>query len=95
MVANCAESSRTLEEGRAALRYQPHQFMGYNALGGQFIAVLIDFDLSSTKRDGLSGFECIGTVPFMALDLLTPEAIAGDVEHMYRHDAESFIWVLT
>jgi hypothetical protein len=30
----------------------------------------------------------------MALNLLTPEAIAGDGEHVYRHNAESFIWVL-
>jgi hypothetical protein len=36
-----------------------------------------------------------GTVPFMAIELLTQEAIEGKVKHMYRHDAESFIWVLT
>ncbi|KAG1764446.1 hypothetical protein EDD22DRAFT_951695 [Suillus occidentalis] len=72
----------------------PSNCMGHH-LGGQFIAVFIDFDLSSTKQDGPSGFECIGTLPFMALNLLTSKAIAGDVEHVYRHDAESFIWVLT
>ncbi|KIK32860.1 hypothetical protein CY34DRAFT_814034 [Suillus luteus UH-Slu-Lm8-n1] len=71
----------------------PSNFMGYH-LGGRFIAVLVDFDLSSTKQDGLSGFECIGTVPFMALDLLMPESTVGQVEHVYYHDAESFIWVL-
>ncbi|KAG2158567.1 uncharacterized protein EDB93DRAFT_1118945 [Suillus bovinus] len=31
----------------------------------------------------------------MAAKLLTPEAMAGKVEHIYAHDAESFIWVLT
>ncbi|KAG2101546.1 hypothetical protein BD769DRAFT_1508385, partial [Suillus cothurnatus] len=31
----------------------------------------------------------------MSLHLLVPKAIAGQVEHMYYHDAESFIWVLT
>jgi len=31
----------------------------------------------------------------MLLDLLVPEAIAGQVKHVYYHDAESFIWVLT
>lgn len=36
-----------------------------------------------------------GTVPFMAVSLLTPEAMAGKVGHVYAHDAESFIWVLT
>ncbi|KIK43276.1 hypothetical protein CY34DRAFT_40785, partial [Suillus luteus UH-Slu-Lm8-n1] len=70
----------------------PSNCIGHH-LGGRFIAVLVDFDLSSTKRDGSRGFECIGTIPFMALDLLIdmPE---GQVEHMYYHDAESFIWVL-
>ncbi|KAG1748234.1 hypothetical protein EDB19DRAFT_1685186, partial [Suillus lakei] len=68
--------------------------MGYR-LGGQFISVLNDFDLSSIKQHGPRGFERTGTVPFMALDLLMPEAIAGEVEHLYYHDAESFIWVLT
>jgi hypothetical protein len=58
------------------------------------MSVLNDFDLSSIK-DAPKGFERTGTVPFMSLDLLTQEAIAGDVEHVYRHDAESFIWVLT
>jgi hypothetical protein len=31
----------------------------------------------------------------MALELLTKEAIEGKVKHLYRHDAESFLWVLT
>jgi len=31
----------------------------------------------------------------MALELLTAEAIQGEIEHVYQHDAESFIWVLT
>jgi Fungal protein kinase len=31
---------------------------------------------------------------FMALDLLTEEAWAGKVERLYRHDCESFAWVL-
>ncbi|KAG1727859.1 hypothetical protein EDB19DRAFT_173103 [Suillus lakei] len=69
-------------------------FMGYR-LGGQFISVLNDFDLSSIKQHGPIGFERTGTIPFMALDLLMSEAIASEVEHVYYHDAESFIWVLT
>jgi hypothetical protein len=72
----------------------PNNLMVYR-LRGQFIGVLNDYDLSSLKRDGPSGLERTGTVPFMAVDLLTPEAIAGSVEHVYAHDAESFIWVLT
>ncbi|KAG1741281.1 hypothetical protein EDB19DRAFT_1907976 [Suillus lakei] len=42
-----------------------------------------------------SGNERTGTVPFMALNSLTKEAIQGEMEHVYQHDAESFIWVLT
>ncbi|KAG1864943.1 hypothetical protein DFJ58DRAFT_866135 [Suillus subalutaceus] len=78
----------------------PSNLMGYR-LGGRFISVLNDFDLSSIKRflssikDAPKGFERTGTVPFMSLHLLVPEAIAGQVEHVYYHDAESFIWVLT
>ncbi|KAG2136115.1 uncharacterized protein EDB93DRAFT_1091956 [Suillus bovinus] len=72
----------------------PSNLMGYR-IRGQFIGVLNDYDLSSFKRYGPSGLERTGTVPFMAINLLTPEAIAGEVEHVYAHDAESFIWVLT
>ncbi|KAG2125071.1 uncharacterized protein EDB93DRAFT_1192409, partial [Suillus bovinus] len=68
--------------------------MGYR-LRGRFIAVLNDYDLSSFKRDGPSGLERTGSVPFMAINLLTPKAIAGEVKNVYAHDAESFIWVLT
>ncbi|KAG2048642.1 hypothetical protein BDR06DRAFT_1024315 [Suillus hirtellus] len=78
----------------------PSNLMGYR-LRGRFMSVLNDFDLSSLKRflssiqDGPRGFERTGTVPFMSLHLLTRKAIAGQVEHVYYHDAESFIWVLT
>jgi hypothetical protein len=30
----------------------------------------------------------------MAIELLTKDAIEGKVKHLYRHDAESFLWVL-
>jgi hypothetical protein len=30
-----------------------------------------------------------------ALQLLMKKAMEGQVKHMYQHDAESFIWVLT
>ncbi|KAG1772956.1 hypothetical protein EV702DRAFT_1281245 [Suillus placidus] len=72
----------------------PSNLMGYLSCG-QFIGVLNDYDLSSFQRDSPSSLERTGTVPFMAVDLLTLEAIAGKVEHVYAHDAESFIWVLT
>ncbi|KAG2359066.1 hypothetical protein BDR07DRAFT_236314 [Suillus spraguei] len=36
-----------------------------------------------------------GTVPFMALDLLTEEDQQGEVKHLYCRDVESFVWCLT
>ncbi|KAJ7592658.1 hypothetical protein C8J56DRAFT_822572 [Mycena floridula] len=35
-----------------------------------------------------------GTIPFMALGLLSPAGWAGDIIQAYRHDLESFAWVL-
>jgi serine/threonine protein kinase len=57
--------------------------------------VLNDFDLAHVRgNDQPSGTERTGTIPFMALDLLTEDAWAGKVERLYRHDCESFAWVL-
>ncbi|KAG2064592.1 hypothetical protein BDR04DRAFT_1109869 [Suillus decipiens] len=72
----------------------PSNLMVYKTSDGRYIGVLNDFDLSSTQ-DSPSGQERTGTIPFMAIELLTKEAIKGEVQHLYRHDAESFIWVLT
>ncbi|KAG1741267.1 hypothetical protein EDB19DRAFT_1705067, partial [Suillus lakei] len=72
----------------------PSNLMAYKTSDGQCIGVLNDFDLSSTQ-DSPSGQERTGTVPFMAIELLTKDAIEGKVKHRYQHDAESFIWVLT
>ncbi|KAI9064557.1 hypothetical protein FKP32DRAFT_1675516 [Trametes sanguinea] len=33
-------------------------------------------------------------VPFLAIDLLTPDGLKGNVAVLYRHELESFIWVL-
>ncbi|KAG1726848.1 hypothetical protein EDB19DRAFT_1751609 [Suillus lakei] len=62
---------------------------------GRWIGVLNDYDLSSLNINaGPTGNERTGTVPFMALDLLNPEGQRGEVAHLYRHDLESFVWVL-
>ncbi|KAH7904354.1 hypothetical protein BJ138DRAFT_927687 [Hygrophoropsis aurantiaca] len=58
------------------------------------VGVLNDFDLSSTKQSR-QGNERTGTIPFMAVKLLAQTSIAGHCEHLYQHDAESFVWVLT
>ncbi|KAG1727040.1 hypothetical protein EDB19DRAFT_1914396 [Suillus lakei] len=60
---------------------------------GKRMGVLNDYDLSSLANDqGPRGNERTGTVPFMALDLLTAKGQRGEVKHLYCHDLESFIW---
>jgi serine/threonine protein kinase len=62
---------------------------------GNLLGVLNDYDLSSLRiTQGPQGNERTGTVPFMALELLTKEGQRGEVKHSYRHDLESFMWVL-
>jgi serine/threonine protein kinase len=62
---------------------------------GNLLGVLNDYDLSSLRiTQGPQGNERTGTVPFMALELLTREGQRGEVGHLYRHDLESFMWVL-
>ncbi|OAX38296.1 hypothetical protein K503DRAFT_770628, partial [Rhizopogon vinicolor AM-OR11-026] len=62
--------------------------MFYETSSGLIIGILNNYDLSST-RDSPTGNERTGTVPFMAMELLTKAALEGKVEHLYRHDAES------
>ncbi|KAJ8584443.1 hypothetical protein M405DRAFT_692892, partial [Rhizopogon salebrosus TDB-379] len=62
---------------------------------GNLLGVLNDYDLSSLRiTQGPQGNERTGTVPFMALELLTKEGQRGEVKYSYRHDLESFMWVL-
>jgi Fungal protein kinase len=57
--------------------------------------ILNDYDLAHLKgKPRPSGIERTGTMPFMALDLLTKDAWDGKIERRYRHDCESFVWVL-
>lgn len=65
----------------------------YKGEGLNVVGVLNDFDLASTE-DGITGYERTGTIPFMALDLLTEDGLAGKIKHVYAHDVESFLWVL-
>jgi hypothetical protein len=69
--------------------------MWYWGENNTLMGVLNDYDLSSlTTAQGPEGNERTGTVPFMALDLLTEKGQRGEVKHLYRHDLESFMWVL-
>ncbi|KAH9889101.1 hypothetical protein C8Q73DRAFT_794079 [Cubamyces lactineus] len=67
--------------------------------GDLFCALLNDWDLGidhiKDTNSTHTGFEVtVGTVPFMAIDLLTQEALDGEVAVLYRHDLEALIWVL-
>ncbi|KAG2108370.1 uncharacterized protein F5147DRAFT_694687 [Suillus discolor] len=90
-IINC---HRILWEGGVYHRdISPSKLMYYRLSCGRVIGVLNDYDLSSIQDDCARGNERTGTVPFMAIKLLTLSAIDGVVKHVYRHDAESFIWV--
>jgi len=59
--------------------------------------VLNDWDLSRIHTaTGVEhcGGKGTGTIPFMAMDLLTPEYFGGSKAPLYRHDLEGFIWIL-
>ncbi|KAG8989736.1 hypothetical protein FRB94_014070 [Tulasnella sp. JGI-2019a] len=62
---------------------------------GKYWGVLNDFDLASNHDwQDATKTELTGTLPFMALELLGPDGLEGKVPHLYRHDLESFYWVL-
>ncbi|KAG1788614.1 uncharacterized protein HD556DRAFT_1222572, partial [Suillus plorans] len=49
--------------------------------------VLNNYDLSSLVTAlGPQVNERTGTIPFMALDLLSKKGQRGEVKHLYRHD---------
>ena len=57
------------------------------------IGTLNDFDLTTWSDHPTANSDCTGTIPFMAIDLL--ERGLGDCRpQLYRHDMESFVWVL-
>ncbi|KAG1739397.1 uncharacterized protein EDB91DRAFT_1248752 [Suillus paluster] len=61
----------------------PPNMMFYKTDEGVLMGVLNDFDLASlATTKGRLGNERTGTVPFMALELLTPAGQRGEVEHL-------------
>ena len=54
---------------------------------GELKGVLNDYDLASRDKHRT------GTIPFMALEMIK-YAPKGQIPRLYRHDSESFIWVL-
>ena len=61
----------------------------------EYRGILNDYDLAHLDgRPRPSGLGRTGTMPFMAIDMLTKEAWAGKITRLYRHDCKSFAWVL-
>jgi len=61
---------------------------------GKVEGVLNDYDLASWDKISTTNSDRTGTVPFMALDLVRG-GLDRQIPRLYRHDAESFVWVLT
>jgi hypothetical protein len=62
--------------------------------GDDIFGVLNDWDLSFLEGDSTDVGERTATIPFLALDLLNDSYWDGKLEVLYRHDLESFIWIL-
>ena len=57
--------------------------------------VLNDFDLARfADRTDASGQDNTGMLPFMALDQLSRKGLRGEIPRLYRHEVESFAWIL-
>ena len=64
--------------------------MMYYCEGNNVVGVLNDWDLATVLSSSAThNTDRTGTIPFMALQLLESERVA----QMFRHDAESFIWL--
>ena len=62
---------------------------------GEFYGVMNDWDLATLEdKSTHNGLERTGTVPFMALDLLNNAYWEGKISRLYRHDLESFFYML-
>ena len=65
--------------------------MMYYCEGDSAVGVLNDRDLATVLSSSATpNNDRTGTIPFMALQLLEGERVA----HMFRHDVESFIWLV-
>ena len=59
------------------------------------MGVVNDFDLARfAEMVDASGKDNTGTLPFMALDLMSQGGLRGEILRLYRHDAEAFAWSL-
>ncbi|KAG2120139.1 hypothetical protein DEU56DRAFT_835973, partial [Suillus clintonianus] len=68
--------------------------MTYYKSEGALMGIFYNYDFLSSLSTpaGSGGNERMGTIPFMALDLLSNTwGQRGEVKHLYRHDLESFM----
>ncbi|KAF8064191.1 hypothetical protein FPV67DRAFT_1451421 [Lyophyllum atratum] len=57
--------------------------------------VLTDYDLSVSRHlPRVPGFDRTGIIPFMAVGLLNDLYWNGDLERLYHHELEAFVWIL-
>jgi len=57
------------------------------------VGILNDFDLATWVDHSTTNNDRTGTIPFMAIDMLDG-GLDDRIPRLYRHDVESFIWVL-
>lgn len=60
---------------------------------GEPVGIVNDFDPASWVDHPTSNKDRTGTIAFMAIDLLDG-GLDGHIPRLYRHDIESFCWVL-
>ena len=61
---------------------------------GEPLGIVNDFDLATWVDHPITKNDRTGTIPFMAIDILNCESDER-IPRLYRHDIESFVWVLT
>jgi len=57
------------------------------------VGIVNDFDLATWVDHSTTNNDRTGTIPFMAIDMLNG-GLDNRIPRLYRHDMESFIWVL-
>jgi hypothetical protein len=60
---------------------------------GEPVGVVNDFDLATWVDHSTTNNDRTGTIPFMAIDLLDG-GLEKRIPRLYRHDMESFSWIL-
>jgi len=77
-----------------------HGDISYNNLmydspddAGEPVGIVNDYDLATWVNHSTMNTDRTGTIPFMAIDLLDG-GLEDRIPRLYRHDLESFVWVL-